>query len=345
MITINIKIAVANGYMLEDRLLSLGVLKYNRLNSDATTPLTHAFNIRWVKNHLFVAIPSKAIKISTWNSSVSEALESPYTNLYVVTFNKEKTKELLRELAREPEHKKIIGVTTYGDRGEKIYSRQFEAKPKGNGIVLCPNLQRDLEEDIQKFLNNKELYESRGIEYRRGYLLYGPPGNGKSSIVKHIAIKYGLSVAIFSSKCLRDNSMWNAIGHMLYTNVWLFEDIDAFFDGREVKKNGLMDFSEFINLIDGVNSPTNRIIFMTTNHLENLDEALFRPGRIDRIFEIKKATKYQAEKLFCKIFPGNEEYAPLFAEKINDYQFSMAELECKLLAAGSAVEALKIPNG
>lgn len=54
-----------------------------------------------------------------------------------------------------------------------------------------------------------------------------------------------------------------------------------------------MTFSGFLNALDGVRSQEGRIIVMTTNFKERLDPALLRPGRVDQMYEISFASKYQ----------------------------------------------------
>lgn len=54
-----------------------------------------------------------------------------------------------------------------------------------------------------------------------------------------------------------------------------------------------LTFSGFLNAIDGVRSQEGRIIIMTTNYKEKLDPALLRPGRVDEMYEINYASKYQ----------------------------------------------------
>lgn len=75
-------------------------------------------------------------------------------------------------------------------------------------------------------------------------------------------------------------------------------------------------FSGFINALDGVASSEERIVFMTTNHLDRLDPALIRPGRVDVLQVIGDASPSQARRLFCQFYsepdiPGevSREYA------------------------------------
>ena len=63
-----------------------------------------------------------------------------------------------------------------------------------------------------------------------------------------------------------------------------------------------MTFSGFLNALDGVASGEERIIFMTTNHVDKLDPALIRPGRVDLMEHLDDASPEQARRLFERFF-------------------------------------------
>jgi len=65
-------------------------------------------------------------------------------------------------------------------------------------------------------------------------------------------------------------------------------------------------FSGFLNALDGVASGEERIIFLTTNHLDQLDPALVRPGRVDLACLIDDASPSQAKHLFTQFYDSEE---------------------------------------
>lgn len=69
-------------------------------------------------------------------------------------------------------------------------------------------------------------------------------------------------------------------------------------------------FSGFLNALDGVASGEERIIFMTTNHLERLDPALIRPGRVDLLELVDDAHPYQVRRLFTRFYQGETGLSP-----------------------------------
>jgi chaperone BCS1 len=105
-------------------------------------------------------------------------------------------------------------------------------------------------------------------------------------------------------------------------------------------------FSGLLNAIDGVTSTTSqRLIFMTTNHLDKLDPALIRPGRIDLSLQIGHATLYQTLELFKKFYEEPalvEEMEKTVMEVFrNGGQFSMAGLQGLFIRYRTATDAIK----
>jgi chaperone BCS1 len=71
---------------------------------------------------------------------------------------------------------------------------------------------------------------------------------------------------------------------------------------KSFRYQSAVTFSGFINALDGVASSEERIVFMTTNHLERLDPALIRPGRVDVLELIGDASPNQARRLFSQFY-------------------------------------------
>ncbi|KIM35523.1 hypothetical protein M413DRAFT_449721 [Hebeloma cylindrosporum] len=196
-----------------------------------------------------------------------------------------------------------------------------------NSIFLQEGVMESILEDAREFLDSEEWYTLAGIPYRRGYLLHGPPGTGKSSTIYAIAGELGLEIYSLSlaSQFVDDSFLQHSISAIPKQAIFLIEDIDCAFPSRE-DLNEIEDtayFSSFgrktksgqpvskvtlsglLNALDGVGSDEGKIFFATTNYIENLDPALLRPGRIDRKIQYYLATKIQAEALFIKFYPAS----------------------------------------
>ena len=89
----------------------------------------------------------------------------------------------------------------------------------------------------------------------------------------------------------------------------------------------MVTFSGLLNSLDGVASSEERIIFMTTNHVELLDKALIRPGRVDFKGLLDDASDYQIKTMFLRFYEGENQLAEEFAQKAKGKKVSMAQLQ------------------
>jgi chaperone BCS1 len=191
-----------------------------------------------------------------------------------------------------------------------VACRSLDSLSLPNG--LCEEALRDL----AAFRQGYEFYRGR-IPYRRGWLLEGPPGNGKSSFVLAIASHlhsdiYHLSL---NNRGLDDAALKRLlVGEDLDAapRIFVLEDIDCLFANRAPlaeddtdsdNNTSRVTFSGLLNALDGVGSPENTLIIMTTNYPERLDAALIRPGRVDRRFRFEPPDDARIALHYSKFFP------------------------------------------
>ena len=194
-----------------------------------------------------------------------------------------------------------------------------------NTIILKEGLVELLIEDIEMFLQSRAWYVARGIPYRRGYLFQGPPGNGKSSAIVGLATHFNFDIGNVNLRTenLSDAELFRGLSISPPHSLVLMEDIDCVVDGREIDSD--VTFSGLLNAIDGVGSPEGQIVIMTTNHIDQLDPALIRPGRCDVQIEFGNADIDQAKRMFNRFYPtdpGADEFIQHLPEDV-----SMAQLQ------------------
>jgi chaperone BCS1 len=146
-----------------------------------------------------------------------------------------------------------------------------------------------------------------GIPYRRGYLLHGPPGTGKTSLVAALAgaLQLPIYVASLGSGRLSDDSFAEALAGAAKRCVLLLEDVDAAFGAaRDAQHGGGLTFSGVLNALDGVAAQEGRLLFLTTNHPERLDAALVRPGRVDRRIAFALCGTEHVERFVRQFYAG-----------------------------------------
>jgi chaperone BCS1 len=216
-----------------------------------------------------------------------------------------------------------------------------------DSVVLQPGEKEHLVEDVKNFRASKQRYARLGIPYHRGYLLYGPPGTGKTSLVSALAAYFGLSIYVINLTDFTDRSLMNAVNLVPANSVLLFEDIDCAKGGKareaasSVASGGSqadkgtvtngVTLSGLLNVLDGFYAPANVLFVMTTNHIEVLDDALLRPGRIDYKLFLGAASASQKIELYRRFFPQvTEVEAREFVQ--THFAETMAEFQGLLLA-------------
>ncbi|KAL6791216.1 BCS1 N terminal domain-containing protein [Trichoderma sp. SZMC 28013] len=254
-------------------------------------------------------------------------------------------KELLFEARqmylKKDERKTLIyrssSGTAYG--GEPYWQRSMSRPNRPfSTVILSEKMKQDLIDDAADYLNpaTRRWYANRGIPYRRGYLLYGPPGTGKSSLSLALAGYFRMKIYIVSLSSINatEEGLTSLFSNLPTRCLVLLEDIDTAglthtreepdatpapvaapnpsaptpSSGSNTGSGGRLSLSGLLNILDGVASQEGRLLVMTTNHIEKLDKALIRPGRVDMIVPFSLADKTMTESIFRAI------YAPFESE-------------------------------
>ncbi|MGY2895170.1 AAA family ATPase [Deinococcus sp. UYEF24] len=218
-------------------------------------------------------------------------------------------------------------------------SDRRRSRPPGS-LIYGGALMDTLLADVGRFQADREWYAEMGIPYRRGYLLHGPPGNGKSSLVAAVAGAMGLNICVLNLATpeLSDERLQSLLSTLPRRALLLLEDIDAVFMGRERRSETVkLSFAGLLNALDGVAAGEGRVCFLTTNHPEHLDPALVRPGRADLHLHVANASREQVVGMLGRFFPP-EQFTDLgavqrlvLAERVPEDSLSMARLQEYLL--------------
>jgi hypothetical protein len=233
-------------------------------------------------------------------------------------------------LCRKRDWEKIKGFITSISLSPPSYN------PEVLDSVFWTDKTASLKNDVIFFSNSKSWFDKRDLPYSRSYLLYGPPGNGKTSAIRSISNYFSTTPSTFSftgryedpdESFLKwisgDSTEYSMDDHMdvprpsngrLFDaeaskaadenpkiRVLLLEDVDRFFSKEEGLKTPV-SFSAILNALDGVSQRRNSILIATANNPERIDsQVLCRPGRFDLRVPFEAPSKESMVKYLTKI--------------------------------------------
>ncbi|KAK8097686.1 putative BCS1 protein precursor [Apiospora kogelbergensis] len=188
-----------------------------------------------------------------------------------------------------------------------IYSvRNFDWVPLGearwkrplDSVVLAEGLKESIVGDVQDFVKRRQWIPA-----------VWAPGTGKTSFIHALAgeLDYNVAMVNLSEVGVTDDKLAFLLSKVPERTIILLEDVDSAFVNRTKRASDgysgpTVTYSGLLNALDGLMAGEDRIAFLTTNHIELLDPALIRPGRVDMMVRIGEATSYQAAALWDKFY-------------------------------------------
>ena len=204
-------------------------------------------------------------------------------------------------------------------KNDYVYIDNYEtfssAKYKRNlsSIFTDGDVHIELYKDIKKFLDNKDIYRKLNYPYNYCALLHGVPGSGKSSTLLAIATELKRNIVYINLATTTAQRLLKNLNNSPQESIYVFEDIDAVSTkstiGRTKTDKSMKDMladdvllkslslSDLLNITDGLLASDGTICLFTTNHIEKLDPAFLRAGRMNKIIEYKYMSSSTAQKM------------------------------------------------
>jgi len=204
-----------------------------------------------------------------------------------------------------------------------------------SNIFINSDVYQQIFGGVKTYIGRQEWHNKTGIPWNYGLLLHGPPGTGKTSIIKALASLYNISIYIINLGDLEHLSNADKIFADLMKllpkgqpHIFAIEDVDRsdFFSADQYKTCKLRT-PAFLNALDGIHETHGRITIFTCNDMNKIinhpiQKALLRPGRIDEIIEISAMTPQTAANMVTFFYPELEILPEIVRPGINAWELS-----------------------
>lgn len=284
--------AFPDRYVLESEEKSFDVERYAYKGDCHLTPhaIAHSeFDTRhWVEKKTTYRLP-----YNSWQTVRWEAMDLELVTIGVQAFTCRNVRRFLVARDRETAERFFRTVCEWNleVRGEVLVYHEGWHRDQDlyeeiknatfDNLVLENGLKEQVRDDFARFFASRGTYELYGLPWKRGVLLLGPPGNGKTHMIKALVNHLGVPafyVRTFEREYGTDQKSIREVFQRARTTapcLLILEDLDSILNDN--------NRSFFLNEMDGFAANTGVMVVATTNHPERLDPAILeRPSRFDR---------------------------------------------------------------
>jgi hypothetical protein len=214
------------------------------------------------------------------------------THIIFPRWHRKRILEIIKRNSLDAPSIPVMALTPHGTDRLGELSINPDATP-----ILEERVCGDIEQDVKKVID--------GEKSKTGFLLYGPPGNGKTQFIKYLAKKYSLPIyVVYLNPDYNNLDIAIMFSSIPKRSLVLMEDFDNYFDGRScIMKNDQVKFTfdAFINSLDGVHNDYKQVIFaMTANDIKKIDSSLStRPSRFKFVREFGPPSEEVRKSILC----------------------------------------------
>ena len=220
-------------------------------------------------------------------------------NVYTFKWNKGLLSEFISASCK-PLTTEFTGYLYRMSNADVNYITRYPSYMKNQKQLIANDTYQSICNIFNKFTDEPDWYYQHDKPHKETILLYGPPGTGKTNLIRHLAAKYNMDLISISPEDVTLDTFtrrsWDARELDGFT-VYLVEDIDsnkALLKGYQTQNSSIVinteadaasavkgTLSEMLNALDGAVPLDRCIVILTTNHVDKLEKAIYRAGRVD----------------------------------------------------------------
>ena len=204
----------------------------------------------------------------------------------------------------------ILTFGTSEHRGNRLVSFMPRPDMSADQVILPAGVLDTIERHVAGIAEHADALRRYGQHLKRGLLLHGPPGTGKTHTVRFLMGRLpGITVIVLTGTALRFISDAAALARRLQPAVVVLEDVDLVAHDRRYSEDGNPLLFMLFDAMDGIGADADVTFVLTTNRAEVLEDALAnRPGRVDLAIEVPRPDA-RGRRALLELYGGHFELA------------------------------------
>jgi hypothetical protein len=255
----------------------------------------------------------------------------------------------LSEFRRRMQHRSVLKgqviSLVMGEYGPSAAGVTFHARPSltASDVILPDGLLQKVSDHAVGIARHRDSLNRYGQHLKRGILLYGKPGTGKTHTVKYLLSQSeGATAILLSGGSLARISEAATMARALQPSIVVLEDCDLIAEDRSFGHGPQPLLFEVLDAMDGLDNDADVAFVLTTNRVDMLERALAqRPGRVDLAVDIPlpaQAERVGLVKLYARGIPFSAEAVQDAAERTEGTTASFARELVRRAVVAAALE-------